>query len=38
MNVVDPQSWIAAILIAIVNGHLQSQTDELLLWNHIVRV
>ena len=30
MNSVDPHAWLAATLTAIVNGHKQSQSDELL--------
>jgi transposase len=34
LNAVDPQSYLTATLTAIVNGHKQSQIDELLPWNY----
>jgi hypothetical protein len=33
LNVVDPFAYLTATLTAIVNGHKQSQIDELLPWN-----
>jgi hypothetical protein len=33
MNGVDPQEWLSATLTAIVQGHKQSQIDDLLPWN-----
>lgn len=38
MNGVDPQAWLSATLAAIVQGHKQSQIDELLPWNYAVTV
>ena len=34
MNVIDPYAWLASTLSAIVNGHKQSQIDQLLPWNY----
>jgi transposase len=34
MNSIDPHAWLAATLTAIVNGHKQSQIDDLLPWNY----
>lgn len=34
LNAVDPLAYLTAILTAIVNGHKQSQIDELLPWNY----
>ncbi|MEJ5082409.1 transposase domain-containing protein, partial [Ochrobactrum sp. MYb379] len=34
LNSVDPQKWLTATLTAIVNGHKQSQIDQLLPWNY----
>lgn len=33
MNGVDPHAWLSATLTAIVQGHKQSQIDNLLPWN-----
>ncbi len=33
MNSVDPHTWLSATLTAIVQGHKQSQIDDLLPWN-----
>jgi transposase len=33
MNGVDPHIWLAAPITAIVQGHKQSQIDDLLPWN-----
>ena len=33
MNGVDPHAWLSATLTAIVQGHKQSQIDDLLPWN-----
>jgi transposase len=38
MNGVDPHAWLAATLTAIVQGHKQSQIDDLLPWNYAVTV
>lgn len=34
LNAVDPHAWMTNILTAIVNGHKQSQVDQLLPWNY----
>ena len=38
MNGVGPHAWLTATLTAIVQGHKQSQIDELLPWNYPVTV
>ena len=38
MNGVDPHAWLSATLTAIVQGHKQSQIDDLLPWNYAVTV
>ncbi len=38
MNAVDPHAWLANTLTAIVNGHKQSQIDDLLPWNYATKV
>lgn len=38
MNGVDPDAWLSASLKAIVQGHKQSQIDDLLPWNCAVTV
>lgn len=38
MNGVDPHAWLSAALTAIVQGHKQSQIDDLLPWNYPVPV
>jgi transposase len=38
MNGVDPHAWLANTLTSIVNGHKQSQIDELLPWNYPAKV
>lgn len=38
MNAVDPYAWLASTLSAIVNGHKQSQIDQLLPWNYVEKV
>ncbi len=38
MNGVDPYAWLSATLTAIVQGHKQSQIDDLLPWNYAVTV
>lgn len=38
MNSIDPYTWLAATLTAIVSGHKQSQIDELLPWNYAAKV
>ncbi|SCB62389.1 IS66 C-terminal element [Rhizobium aethiopicum] len=35
LNAVDPQAYLTATLTAIVNGHKQSQIDELLPWKFL---
>ena len=36
LNAVDPLPYLSGTLTAIVNGHKQSQIDELLPWNYPV--
>ena len=38
MNGIDPQAWLTATLTAIVQGHKQSQIDDLLPWNYRAKV
>ena len=38
MNGVDPHAWLSATLTAIVQGHKQSQIDDLIPWNYTVTV
>lgn len=38
MNGVDPHAWLSATLTSIVQGHTQSQIDDLLLWNYAITV
>jgi hypothetical protein len=38
MNGVDPHAWLSATLTAIVQGHKQSQIDNLLPWNYAAKV
>ena len=38
MNAVDPHAWLANTLTAIINGHKQSQIDDLLPWNYASKV
>jgi transposase len=38
MNAVDPHAWLANTLAAIVNGHKQSQIDDLLPSNYAIKV
>jgi transposase len=38
MNTIDPHTWLANTLTAIVHGHKQSQIDDLLPWNCAVTV
>ena len=38
MNGVDPHAWMSATLTAIVQGHKQSQIDDLIPWNYTVTV
>ncbi|WP_416339726.1 transposase domain-containing protein [Paracoccus sp. (in: a-proteobacteria)] len=38
MNGIDPQAWPAATLTAIVQGHKQSQIDDLLPWSYAAKV
>lgn len=34
LNAVDPQAYLTSTLTTIVNGHKQSQIDDLLPWNY----
>lgn len=36
MSGVDPHAWLSAALTAIVQGHKQSQIDELVPWSYAV--
>lgn len=38
MNGIDPHAWLSATLTAIVQGHKQSQIDDLLPWNYTITV
>jgi len=38
MNGVNPHTWLAATLTAIVQGHKQSKIDDLLPWNYAPKV
>jgi hypothetical protein len=38
MNAVDPHAWLASTLTAIVQGHKQSQIDDLLPWDYTAKV
>ena len=38
LNGIEPHAYLTAILSAIVNGHKQSQIDELLPWNYVAAV
>ena len=38
MNGINPYAWLSVTLTAIVQGHKQSQIDDLLPWNHAVTV
>lgn len=38
MNSVDPHAWLSDTLTAIVQGHKQSQIDNLLPWNYAAKV
>ena len=38
MNAVDPHTWLAKTLTAIVNGHKQSQIADLIPWNYAIKV
>jgi hypothetical protein len=38
LNDVDPQAWLTNVLTRIVNGHKQSQINDLLPWNYPVKV
>jgi len=38
LNYVDPHAYLTATLSAIINGHKQSQIDDLLPWNHAAHV
>ena len=35
LNAVDPLTYLTATLTAIINGHKQSQIEELLPWHHL---
>jgi hypothetical protein len=38
MNGIAPQAWLTATLTAIVQGHKQSQIDDLLPWTYRAKV
>lgn len=38
MNGIDPHAWLSATLTEIVQGHKQSQIDDLLPWNYALTV
>jgi hypothetical protein len=38
MNAIDPHAWLASTLTEIVNGHKQTQIDDLLPWNYAAKV
>ena len=38
LNRIDPQAWLTDTLTAIVNGHKQSQIDDLLPWKYLCKV
>ncbi|ASV84676.1 transposase C of IS166 homeodomain protein [Ochrobactrum quorumnocens] len=38
INSVDPQKWLTSTLTAIVNGHKQSEIEQLLPWNYLDKV
>ena len=38
LNAVDPHAWLTRTLTCIVNGHKQSQIDDLLPWNYAATV
>jgi transposase len=38
LNQIEPHAYLTATLSAIVNGHRQSQIDELLPWNYTATV
>ena len=38
LNAIEPHAWLTGTLEAIVNGHKQSQIDELLPWNYTATV
>ena len=38
LNGIEPHAYLTATLSGIVNGHKQSQIDDLLPWNYIVTV
>lgn len=38
MNAADPHTWLSETLTAIVQGHKQSQIEELLPWNYTAKV
>ena len=38
LNAVDPRAYLNATLLAIVNGHKQSQINDLLPWNYAAHV
>ena len=38
INSVDPHAWLADTLTSFVNGHKQSQIDDLLPWNYAIKL
>jgi hypothetical protein len=38
MNGVDPHAWLSAARTAVVQGHMQSQIENLFPWNYAVTV
>ena len=38
LNAIEPHAYLTATLRAIVNGHKQSQIDDLLPWNYAAKV
>ena len=38
LNAIEPHAYLTATLLAIVNGHKQSQIDDLLPWNYAAKV
>ena len=38
LNAIEPHTYLTATLQAIVNGHKQSQIDDLLPWNYAAKV
>ena len=38
LNAVDPHTWLASVITAIVQGHKQSQINDLLPWKYAAKV